>query len=41
MVRDVITLPLKLLCILLAPRMYFRYIIKTLFKYGPAGIDTF
>lgn len=41
MARDVITLPLKIICALLAPRMYLSYVFKTSFKYGPVGVDTF
>ena len=41
MFHDVITLPIKIITFLLAPRAYIMFIIKTSFKYGPAGVDTF
>lgn len=41
MVQDVITLPIKIITCLLAPRAYIMYIAKTSFKYGSAGVDTF
>jgi hypothetical protein len=41
MVRDVLTLPIKIIVFLLAPRAYIMYIINTSFEYGPAGVDTF
>jgi hypothetical protein len=41
MVIDVITIPLKLLAFLIAPRMYLSFLLKTSFKYGPVGIETF
>jgi hypothetical protein len=41
MVRDVLTLPIKIITFLLAPRAYILYIIKTAFQYGPTGVETF
>lgn len=40
MLADIITLPLKIIALLIAPRMYLSFIFKTSFKYGPAGLDT-
>lgn len=37
---DVIMLPLKIVAMLIAPKMYLSFILKTSFKYGPAGLDT-
>jgi hypothetical protein len=38
MYKDLIFLPVKIICILLAPRAYIMYIKNTSFKYGPLGV---
>lgn len=41
MLWDVISIPLKLLAVVIAPRIYLSFIVRTAFNYGPAGLDTF
>ena len=41
MFNDIITLPLKVISFIFAPKMFIDFVLKTSFRYGPAGIDTF
>lgn len=41
MLKDLFFIPLKLLTLLIAPRMASVFIYKTSFKYGPLGLETF
>jgi len=38
LLKDVITFPLKIIAILAAPKMYYQYVKKTSFNYGPLGL---
>ena len=41
MLEDILILPLKLLSLVLAPKMMLSFIVNTSFKYGPSGVETF
>lgn len=36
--RDLLMVPLKILALLIAPRMTAAFVIRTSFKYGPLGL---
>ena len=41
MLRDVLTLPLKIFALLVAPKTYLSFVFKTAFRYGTEGCDSF
>lgn len=38
MVVDIMTLPVKLVSLVMAPRMFINFVRNTSFRYGPGGI---
>ncbi len=41
MLRDVLMVPVQVVSLLTAPKMFFYFIRNTAFQYGPDGINTF
>ena len=41
MLRDLLLVPLKIIALLIAPRMTAVFIYRSSFRYGPSGLETF